>query len=734
MKKVYLYPFWLRFWHWFNALLFLILIISGISLHYADSSGKYLSFETSMLAHNISGILLTLNYLFFVIASIITGNIKHYIPKLKGLGRKIYLQVRFYALGIFLNEYHPFHSTKENKFNPIQQLAYLAVMFGMMPVLLISGWFLLFPELAPDEIFGMGGVWPMALAHTVTGFLLSLFMLTHIYLGTTGNTIFELFKSMITGWHLEPDTTEAHVEQETEKLQFSPKAKIKQLFPVIFYNPLTLIGALMTIISIAIDLLLLFVVIFLVEVNPYLGILSYIVLPSFMLLGIILIFIGAIVENRRILTAKVKDKRLPVIDLNNPKHQIALLLFTTGTIIVLIITLFGMYQTFEYTDTTEFCGTICHEVMEPEYVTYSNSPHAKVPCVKCHISDDSKWYIRSKLSGVKQVVSVLFNQYPRPIPTPLGDLRPTQNSCEKCHWPKFFHNDQKVVKKFHSNDKNNSEYSLSYLLKISGGGNNFREKHGIHYAMIEANDIYYLTLDKNRTIIPWIKVVSKTDGTERVFRDTTIKFDEALIHSNKVRKFDCIDCHNRPSHIYIDPYTLINQRISSGEIKRNLPYIKKVAIQALESYTYSHETSKQDISAFLTRYYKNNYPEVSVKRRKDIDRAVNAINDIYLHYYFPKMNANWKKYDNHLGHIYSPGCFRCHDNKHVSNDSKVITNDCNVCHKIIYQKIPNQEPEHSVYGLKFKHPGGFDVTDGTKLCFDCHTKNTSQRKRLKTGK
>ncbi len=728
MKKVYLYPFWLRFWHWLNALLFLILIISGISLHYAETSAKYLDFKTSMLAHNISGVLLTINYLLFVIASILTGNIKHYIPKLKGLGRRIYLQVRFYALGIFLNEYHPFHTSKENKFNPIQQLAYLGVMFGLMPILLISGWLLLFPELAPDEILGMGGVWPMALAHTIAGFLLSIFMLTHIYLATTGNTIFELVKSMITGWHLEPDSSDAHIAHDGEKLFFSTKAKIKKLFPVIFYNPITLIGATMIIISIILDLLLVFIGFFLSDVNPYLGIFSYIVLPAFILFGLILIFVGAIIENRKILSAKVKDKRLPIIDLNNAKHQIALLLFSGGTIIVIVLLLYGLFQTYKYTDTSEFCGTVCHEVMQPQFVTYSNSPHSNVPCVKCHIDNDAKWYIRSKVGGVKQVVSVLFDRYPRPIPTPLGALRPSQKSCEKCHWPKFFHNDQKVFKKYYLSDKENSEYKISYLLKISGSKGDFGKHGGIHHAMVVSNDIYYLPLDSSRNVIPWIKVISKIDGTERVYRDTTIKFDESLITDGRVRKFDCIDCHNRPSHIFTNPYTLVNKKIASGEISRTLPCIKKVAIQALESYTFSRETSEKDIRTFITRYYKNNYPELLDKRKKDIDRAIYAINEIYLHYYFPKMKANWKKYDNHLGHIYSPGCFRCHDNKHVSNDNKVITNDCNVCHTVIYQKLPNQESEHSVFGLKFKHPGGFDVTDGTKMCYDCHDKNPSKRK------
>ena len=199
MKKIYLYPFWLRFWHWFNAILFLVLIVSGLSLHYSDPTKSFMSFRIAMVSHNVAGILLSLNYLMFFINSIMGGNIKHYIPKLKGFSKRFILQIRYYVLGIFINEPHPFHTTKQNKFNPMQQVTYLFIMFMFMPIIVISGWLLMFPEFAPDQLFGMGGVWPMAFAHTITGFLLSIFMIGHIYLGTTGSSMTELFKSMVTG-------------------------------------------------------------------------------------------------------------------------------------------------------------------------------------------------------------------------------------------------------------------------------------------------------------------------------------------------------------------------------------------------------------------------------------------------------------------------------------------------------------------------------------------------------
>ena len=158
MKKVYLYPLWLRFWHWFNALLFLSLILSGLSLHYSDPKTGVVSFNVAMLFHNLSGVILSLNYLFFFIQSIISGNIKHYIPKIRGFLGRLLLQARYYLLGIFIGDKHPYEASVKHKFNPMQQITYLWIMFFFMPLIVASGLLLMFPQLAPDQLFGMGGV------------------------------------------------------------------------------------------------------------------------------------------------------------------------------------------------------------------------------------------------------------------------------------------------------------------------------------------------------------------------------------------------------------------------------------------------------------------------------------------------------------------------------------------------------------------------------------------------
>lgn len=716
MKKIYLYPFWLRFWHWFNAFLFFLLILSGLSLHFSDPKSGLIPFKTAILIHNISGILLSLTYLYFLVFSIIKGNYKHYIPKLKGFWQRIYLQARYYLIGIFIGENHPFEPNQEQKFNPLQQVTYLIIMAFFMPLIILSGWALMFPEFSPDEFLGLGGVWPMALLHTITGFILSIFMILHIYLGTTGQTVGELFKSMITGWHL------SH-EAKPEYAKFPLKHyKKRRLLPIVFYNPITLAGALLSLLSFVIILFLVVVELFSENPNPYLGIITFIVLPTFVLLGILFVIFGALKENRRLLSLGQRKRSLPVIDLNNPKHQVATLIFSVGGLLLLIFSSFGTFKAYEYTDSDQFCGEVCHKVMEPVYTAYKNSPHSRVGCVKCHIGPGADWFVRSKLSGAYQVYSTIFGKYPKPIPTPVENLRPAQETCEQCHWPKHFYSEKRKSYNFFISDEKNTEYQISMLIKVGGGSPETGNNDGIHWHMYLANEITYYSVDKSRQVIPWVKSRSLITGEETVYIDTSYKFptNRKSPPKEETRKLDCIDCHNRPSHKFNQPNQTLNFYLLSGKFDKTLPFIKSIGVQVLENYVRSRQTAFENIKNFIWSYYKNNYPEIAFSKKESIDQAINELYNIYMRSYFPEMKANWKNYPDNIGHLYSPGCFRCHDGKHVSPTGKVISNDCNICHIINYQKPPLGEPQVSSTGLNFIHPGGIEKLEQKNACYTCH--------------
>ena len=212
MERTYLYPVWLRTWHWLNALLFLSLIFTGINLQYAKTNSPIIDFHTAISIHNVSGITLTINYIFFFVLNIISGNIKYYIPKLKNFFSNIFVQLKFYLRGIFNNEEHPFGTTEQQKFNPLQQITYLKIMYVLFPILLLSGWALLFPEFIIKKLFEISGLTLTAIVHSSVGFILSIFMIGHIYLATTGTTVLSNFKSMLTGWHISHNT-EINIQQ-----------------------------------------------------------------------------------------------------------------------------------------------------------------------------------------------------------------------------------------------------------------------------------------------------------------------------------------------------------------------------------------------------------------------------------------------------------------------------------------------------------------------------------------
>lgn len=208
MKRLYLYARWLRAWHWLNALTFLLLIVSGISMHFADVDSPWISFQLATAVHNIAGLVLVGLYLIFFIGNVASGNHRHYVPTLRGLIGRLFKQIGFYLVGIMKGDPHPYEASEESKFNPMQQLAYIAVMYIMMPILLISGLLLQIPELAPDKFMGAGGIWPMAVGHSIIGFFLTLFTVVHIYLGSTGATVGDFYKNMITGYHEQHETGE----------------------------------------------------------------------------------------------------------------------------------------------------------------------------------------------------------------------------------------------------------------------------------------------------------------------------------------------------------------------------------------------------------------------------------------------------------------------------------------------------------------------------------------------
>lgn len=494
---------------------------------------------------------------------------------------------------------------------------------------------------------------------------------------------------------------------------------MKRKYPDSFYNPITLAGAAIAAISFGLIIFLVVLEAFDSNPKPYMGIIAFVVLPSFLILGLILIAFGIYKERIRLASGKAA-RQFPIIDLNIPSHRLSTAIFSVGTILLLVFSAFGSFKAYEYTDSDEFCGTICHKVMEPEYTAYQTSPHAKVGCVKCHIGPGAGWFVRAKLSGAYQVYSVIFNKYSRPIPTPVENLRPAQGTCEQCHWPKHFYGEKKLTNYYYASNEANTPWSMTLLIKIGGGHDETGVTTGIHWHMNINNEITYTSLDKSRMVIPFVRAVSR-DGKVTEYRTTDTKITDKMIADGVNRKMDCIDCHNRPSHIFHNPATSVNNFMSINEIDPQLPYIKSTAVNALEKNYTTKEIALDSINFIINNFYEAHYPEIEKTKKSSIQQAIKTVQKIYNRNYFPYMNANWRAFPNQIGHMYAPGCFRCHDGKHVSKEGKVISHDCNVCHTLIAQEFSDKSIEFSLNGIEYKHP--IDIGDSwkTTACYVCHS-------------
>jgi hypothetical protein len=257
-------------------------------------------------------------------------------------------------------------------------------------------------------------------------------------------------------------------------------------------------------------------------------------------------------------------------------------------------------------------------------------------------------------------------------------------------------------------------------MKVGSGTAGRIPTSGIHWSMNIANDITYIAVDKQRQVIPIVKSRNKKTGIETEYISTEALELAGDVKSNPARKMDCIDCHNRPSHIYRPPVRIVDQSMAIGAIGRELPNIRTIALQALGETFQTTEEAVDSIPKVIVNYYKENIPQVLEDKKELVQAAIKELILQYSKNIFPEMKVSWKVYPNNIGHMTDLGCFRCHDGKHVSREGKVLTKDCNSCHVIMFQGTEPEPASLSVAGLTFEHPE--DIGDAWKetVCKECH--------------
>jgi nitrate/TMAO reductase-like tetraheme cytochrome c subunit len=440
--------------------------------------------------------------------------------------------------------------------------------------------------------------------------------------------------------------------------------------------------------------------------NPYVGILAYVVAPLFLLVGVALILAGAFFQRRNERRA-VRGAKPLVIDLSRRRDRRILAVFAASAVAFLFVTALGSYQTYQYTESVQFCGQRCHLPMEPEFVGSQHTAHAKVECVACHVGPGAAAYFRTKINGVKQLYHAIANDFERPIYVTAANPRPAQAICEQCHWPQKYAGSVERTYRHFLSDEKNTPFTVRLLLNVGGGDPSNGPEGGIHWHMNIANKIEYIAADDRLLSIPWVRMTD-AKGVATEYRTPDFKGDPS---QSRIRRMDCMDCHSHPAHKVHSPNDAVDLALATGRIDPSVPWAKAKIVAALVKPYSAKPEALQKIAASL----REDYPDPA-----QADRLIGEAQAIYRDNFFPEVKLDWRTHPDFVGHKSWDGCFRCHDGKHTSADGKmsIKASDCRSCHLILAQGSGEKLEQVNPKGHDFMH---IDAEYAEYSCTECHT-------------
>ena len=439
--------------------------------------------------------------------------------------------------------------------------------------------------------------------------------------------------------------------------------------------PLSIFGIMVTVVSMTFMVIGFIVDIFGIITNPFIGVWTYMVLPFCLIIGIILIPIGVFRRKKQRARKGVEPARF---DLETPEDRRYVTLFIVMSVICVSTLIIAGYEGYRFTDSNYFCALLCHQVMGPEYSSYQKSPHSRIACIECHIGRGEKWFVQAKLSGIPMAFKTMADSYDKPIPTPVTNLRPAQQTCEKCHWPDKFQG--KIVKKFYHFDNNDQKNPTVTEISLHIGGRNpYSGKfEGIHWHVSQNVKIRYLAADRKLTRIADIRV-ERPDGTRDEFHKEGVVAQEG--YELTWRVMDCLDCHNRPTHIFQTPEEVVDLGMANGLIDPDLPGMREDSLIVLQRKYDTREDARERIADHF--YALRGLRGEGEDYEAAIKKAADYLTKAYMDNVWPNMNIWWGTYKSNLGHQNTEqgyGCFRCHDGLHVDKDGEAISQDCDLCH------------------------------------------------------
>ena len=444
-------------------------------------------------------------------------------------------------------------------------------------------------------------------------------------------------------------------------------------------HPLSVFGMALATVSAVFFLFVFLADMFGLHTNPYMGIVFFLIMPALFVLGLLLIPAGVVLERRRAAKGLAPHQFLKM-DLNIPRHRRVAVAVLSLTLVNLLIVSLAAVRGLEYLDSPQFCGQVCHTVMEPEFTAHRDGPHARVACVECHVAPGAAGFAKAKLAGTRQVVALMRGSYATPVPSPVHSMTEARDTCEHCHWADKFHGDKPKIIREYADDEKNTETITKMLVHVGGGSERLGVASGIHWHMNTGNEIEFVS-DEKRETISYVRLKDR-QGNVREYRAPDVT--EEQIAKGQRRRMDCLDCHNRPAHAFsASAERAVDSAITAGAISRDLPFARRETVLALKEPYPDRATAASQINDRLRAFYAKNYASIASTQAAKIDQMVGAAQRLYGRNVFPAMKVTWGTHPNQLGHTDGPGCFRCHDEQHKTSDGKVLGQDCALCHEMI---------------------------------------------------
>ncbi len=281
----------------------------------------------------------------------------------------------------------------------------------------------------------------------------------------------------------------------------------------------------------------------------------------------------------------------------------------------------------------------------------------------------------------------------------------------------------------YGNDIHNTLRQTRLLINVGGGSPKAGQVTGIHWHMNIANEVTYVSSDEKRQVIPWVRI-KDMNGNVTEYLDRLRPMSPEQVESASKRTMDCVDCHNRPAHVFQPPDVAVDEAFAAGKLDLSIPYLKRQAVEALSGQYENTSQALESIDKMLHQFYRVNYPDVYAAKQEIIKNSVGEIQRIYETFFFPEMRTNWETHPNNIGHRNTLGCFRCHDGQHFSKAGKAISNDCNICHTVLYDS--QGPPENNAKTGPFQHPvdlGGLT----SRKCDSCHKPDTPFKHPINLG-